>query len=149
MLSSTLDIVGDVISYLVWFVNGLLANNQDPLYKLGHHLLGAEPEGKRSSITPYGWTVFATGCPRGETHTGLPRMRSIRPRRFVWRGSSWLTRLWYLHSGTRLARFVSPPCDQAWMWWNSHRSALTRQPGTGHIGAAMRARSRCFELATR
>ena len=24
MLSSTLDIVGDVISYLVWFVNGLL-----------------------------------------------------------------------------------------------------------------------------
>ena len=24
MLSSTLDIVGDAISYLVWFVNGLL-----------------------------------------------------------------------------------------------------------------------------
>ncbi|MET3944546.1 hypothetical protein ACUXOC_001123 [Corynebacterium mucifaciens] len=35
MLSSTLDIVGDVISYLVWFVNGLLANNQDPLYNWG------------------------------------------------------------------------------------------------------------------
>lgn len=33
MLSSTLDLLGDVISNLVWFVNGLLSGN--PLYAWG------------------------------------------------------------------------------------------------------------------
>ncbi|SNV85007.1 Uncharacterised protein [Corynebacterium imitans] len=33
MLSSTLDIVGDLLSMLVWFVNGIQTG--DPLYNFG------------------------------------------------------------------------------------------------------------------
>lgn len=35
MLSSTLDIVGDLINMVIVFVNGLLADNHDPLYNWG------------------------------------------------------------------------------------------------------------------
>ncbi|GEM_PF-719080 len=35
MLSSTLDILGDLISMLIWFINGLTANNHDPLWNWG------------------------------------------------------------------------------------------------------------------
>lgn len=33
MLSSTVDIIGDLISYLVWFVNGIQTG--DPLFNFG------------------------------------------------------------------------------------------------------------------
>lgn len=35
MLSSTLDLLGDLISMIIWFVNGLMADNGNPLYNWG------------------------------------------------------------------------------------------------------------------